>query len=122
MAPADREALGLLEAAAQAAPPAAPEGRLELARQDRFAAWLTECGWLYLRANPAKKSCIRPGWPDFTIFHAGRVLLLEFKLEGETSSPPQAHVAALLERAGFSRLEVHTALEAIKITEQFFGL
>ena len=48
----------------------------------------------------AKRAGMRPGWPDFEIFHDGRVLFAEIKTATGRLSPAQRECHALLATTG----------------------
>ncbi len=67
-----------------------------------FVAWLKAEGICYLRARSDKRSTISPGWPDFSIFVAGRALFIECKDIGGKLSADQQLVHDQLRKAGMT--------------------
>lgn len=110
MNPADRKAIG------QQTTDEAEEAynaRIERYEDKIFANYLRLKEFLFLRANPARKSTIKPGWPDYTIFHAGHVLFIELKSPGKNLRPDQDEVCKQLTLEGFPVHVCHSAKDAI---------
>ena len=61
-----------------------------------FEAWLRLNEIPYLHSRMDKKSTIRVGWPDFSIFYEGKTVFVEFKKPGGVLSQDQLDVAAEL--------------------------
>lgn len=76
----------------------------------------------YINHRPDVKSGIRSGWPDFSIFLAGRCLFLEAKTETGVVSPKQWICIADLERAGNTVKIVRSASEAISAVQIWAGI
>jgi hypothetical protein len=78
---------------------------------------------LVIHTDPRKRSPIRPGWPDFSIFGTrGLTLFIEFKVGQNQCSAVQEEVIAELRAAGFTVLVLHTYKEAVEATLDFFNL
>lgn len=75
----------------------------------------------YINHRPDVKSGIRSGWPDFSIFLAGRCLFLEAKTAKGEVSPRQWLCIADLERSGNPVKIVRSASEAISAVERWLG-
>lgn len=76
----------------------------------------------YINHRPDLKSGIRSGWPDFSIFLAGRCLFLEAKTEKGEVSPKQWLCIADLERSGNPVKIVRSASEAISAVMEWAGV
>jgi hypothetical protein len=76
---------------------------------------------LVIHTDPRKKSPIRPGWPDFSIFSRySQTLFIEFKVGDNTLSTVQEEVIAELRAAGFTVLVLHNYADAVEATLDFF--
>jgi hypothetical protein len=110
MSVADRKAIGqqTIEEATQAY-----HARIEREEDKIFHNYLLLNGCMFLRANPARKSTILPGWPDYTIFYEGAVFFVELKSKGKKLRPSQDEVCKQLTVSGFTVRVCYSAQEAI---------
>lgn len=97
------------------------EQRSERASQKTFASWLGLRGIYFIQARSDKRSTIRVGHPDFTIFARGRVLFVEMKSPTGRLSEEQQRCIAELTAEGFPVVIARNALEAILATRQFLA-
>jgi hypothetical protein len=119
MSPEDRRLIGQQSASeAQCALCASLERR----QQKLFASWLQYRELYYIQARSDKRSTIRVGHPDFTIFHNHKVLFIEMKSENGVLSTDQQECGLRLMKQGFVWLVCHNAREAIDQTKEFFKL
>jgi VRR-NUC domain len=121
MSPDDRKLLGKAGRTAAECIERA-EARTERAAQKLFASWLSLRSIYFIQARADKRSTIRAGHCDFSIFHAGKVLFIEMKGPGGRLSPDQETCIAELIEKGFSVVVAHSAVEAIASTKQFIGV
>jgi hypothetical protein len=77
---------------------------------------------LVIHTSPAKKSPIKLGWPDYTIFKGGKILFIEFKVGANVLSEDQRTVIAQLLTEGFTVRVLYSYTEAVKGTLEFFEL
>ncbi len=133
MSPEDQQALGDISHGSPEPPkpPAAPPEiqkitKLERDEQRVFANWLLrheaqdELSYDWSRTD--KRSTSRIGKLDFVIYGAvGKSLHLEFKQPGGRVTPEQAKEIIRLTKLGHVATIVHSADEAIKLTESFFS-
>jgi len=111
MSAADRKAAGQKTAGeAQAAFVV----RSEKKEQDILIQWLHLRGYPFCRARMDKKSTINEGWPDFTVFHNGKVALVEMKVPGGKLSFPQEMCIKALCAEGILVTVCYSAAEAIE--------
>ena len=94
----------------------------ERAEQRLFSSWLSLRGIYFVRPRDDKKSTVRAGHPDYSLFHAGKVLFVEMKVPGGRLSEEQNECALKLTEAGFEVATTYGAAEAIAKTRQFFGI
>jgi VRR-NUC domain len=121
MSPADRKALGKGGVTASEAI-AKAEAKSERAAQKLFASWLSLRSIYFITARPDKRSTIRIGHCDFSIFHAGKVLFVEMKgPRGRLSEEQEQCIGELLDK-GFRVALAYSAVEAIQVTREFFGV
>lgn len=87
-----------------------------------FAQFLRGKGIEFINARSDRESTIAPGWPDFTLIHPQRpVLLIEFKdKEGKVSSA-QRECHASLAAAGFTVHVVRDLGIAIELVTQWLS-
>jgi hypothetical protein len=88
-------------------PPSKVERDTERKLHHMFEAWLRLNEIPYVHSRMDKKSTIRVGWPDFSIFSEGKTVFVEFKQAGKELSPEQIVVTAELISEGFE-VSVHT--------------
>jgi hypothetical protein len=87
-----------------------------------FEAWLMLNEIPYVHSRMDKKSTIRVGWPDFSIFYARQTVFVEFKQAGKQLSPEQHAVRNELIAKGFE-VSIHTDPgEAIIWTKAALGI
>ena len=93
-------------------------------RQDQkiFSAWLSQRGLYFIQARADRKSTIRIGHPDFSIFRDGRTLFLEMKCPHAQPSREQIQCLNALRSAGFEAEIVRSAASAIETTKRYFDL
>jgi hypothetical protein len=77
---------------------------------------------LVIHTSPAKKSPIKAGWPDYTIFKGGKILFIEFKVGENVLSEEQETVIAQLLTEGFTVCVLFNYAEAVEATLAFFEL
>jgi VRR-NUC domain len=94
----------------------------ERAEQRLFSSWLSLRGIYFVRPRDDKKSTIRTGHPDYSLFHSGKVLFVEMKVPGGRLSEEQNECMMQLRKAGFTVVTAYGAAEAIAKTRQFFGI
>ncbi len=87
-----------------------------------FVAWLKAEGICYLRARSDKRSTISPGWPDFSIFVAGRALFIECKDIGGKLSADQQLVHDQLRKAGMSVRIAFSLQECVEAVLEWSGV
>ena len=98
--------------------------RLEREMHNGFSSWLNlrKQFFGFVHTNPVRKSTIKKGFPDFTVLHHGRVLLIEFKVPPNGLTPDQKDVFHELSVSG-NQIYVCTTLEdAIHLTIEYFNL
>jgi hypothetical protein len=98
--------------------------KLEREMHNGFSNWLNlrKRFFSFVHTNPVRKSTIRKGWPDFTVLHRGRALLIEFKVPPNSLTAEQKDVFQELSVAG-NQIYVCTTLEdAIHLTIEHFNL
>lgn len=110
ISPSDRQALGRAGLTAEEARQHATL-RIERGDHNGFINYCNLRGILFVHASPVRRSTIRVGWPDFSLFHSGGVLFLEFKVRPNTLTTDQAEVRRELETAGF---RYHVALFTLR--------
>jgi hypothetical protein len=96
--------------------------KTERAEQKIFAAWLSRHEIYFITAQANRRSTIRVGHPDFSIFHGSRTLFLEMKAPHAQPSREQIQCLNELRTAGFSAEIVRSAASAIETTKGYFGL
>ena len=87
-----------------------------------FEAWLKLNQIPYLHSRMDKKSTIRVGWPDFSIFYEGKTAFVEFKQAGKQLSHEQITVAAELISEGFEVSVQTKPGQAILWTKSALGI
>ena len=70
----------------------------------QFEAWLILNQIPYVHSRMDKKSTIREGWPDFSVFYRAKTVFVEFKKPGEDLKPKQSIVVKELRVMGFEVL------------------
>jgi VRR-NUC domain len=121
MSPADRKELGKAGRTAAECIERA-EARTERAAQKLFGSWLSLRSVYFIQARSDKRSTIRVGHPDFSIFHAGKVMFIEMKSPSGQLSQEQNECRLGLSRQGFTVAVARGAAEAIAVTKEFFGI
>jgi hypothetical protein len=111
---------------------AADERKAELAMHNQFSAYLNlrKAVFGYVHANPRKRSTIRRGWPDFTVFckvmlgprPKTAAALIEFKAVGGRISPDQLQCFGELSAAGIDVVICTTTGDAIEQLIEYFEL
>ena len=98
--------------------------RLERKLHAEFSGFLRRHEFsLVIHTDPRKRSPIRPGWPDFSIFGTrGLTLFIELKVGQNQCTAVQEEVIAELRAAGFTALVLHTYKDAVEATLDFFSL
>lgn len=120
MSPEDRAMLGRAGMTAEEAS-AKSEARSERQSQRTFSSWLSLREIYFITPRSDKKSTIKPGHPDFTIFARGRVLFIEMKTSTGRLSDEQSQCVAELIAEGFTVVIARNALAAIVATRRFLG-
>jgi hypothetical protein len=88
-----------------------------------FESWLMLNELDYVHARMDKKSTIKAGHPDFTIFGPkGTTVFVEIKVPGKTLSVDQMAVMLSLLRKGHHYMVCHSDVEAINFTAPKVGL
>lgn len=89
---------------------------------DGLCAYLYKNGLMFIRARTDQKSTIVSGWPDITICHGGRCLLIELKaLKGKTSFA-QDRVIENLRANGNNVVLARSVEQAISAVQAWLGL
>jgi hypothetical protein len=79
--------------------------------------WCKDQGAAYIRARSDMMSTIQRGAPDFTIFHQGRVFLIECKSRTGKLKPEQIGWAMMAERNKFQVHVVRSMAEFMEIVK-----
>jgi hypothetical protein len=87
-----------------------------------FEAWLRLNELPFIHSRMDKKSTIRVGWPDFSIFSEGKTVFVEFKQAGKQLSQEQVAVAAELISKGFEVSVQTEPGQAILWTKSALGI
>ena len=87
-----------------------------------FEAWLRLNEIPFIHSRMDKKSTIRVGWPDFSIFYEGKTVFVEFKQAGGVLSPEQITVSSELISDGFQVSFKTEPGEAILWTKEALGI
>ena len=87
-----------------------------------FEAWLRLNEIPFIHSRMDKKSTIRVGWPDFSIFSEGKTVFVEFKQAGKQLTPEQMAVANELISKGFEVSVQFYAGQAIHWTKTALGI
>ena len=87
-----------------------------------FEAWLRLNEIPYIHSRMDRKSTIREGWPDFTVFRHGVVCFIEFKIAGNGLSEHQEGVIKELQRATFLPLVTGSVSDAIAWIKGMIGM
>ena len=98
--------------------------RSETKERKQFEQWLE---WhpeiVVCSARTDKRTTIKKGWPDFSLFCApGLTLFLDFKSTGKTLDEDQQKVRDQLVAAGHTFLVPYSAGEAIREVKEFFRI
>ena len=96
--------------------------RSETIERKQFEQWLKLNGLVWVGARTDKKSTIKVGWPDFSIFWDAKSLFGDFKSTGKTLTQDQEEVKEDLERSGFTVHVWYSADQAIRDAKKFFQL
>lgn len=102
-------------------PPSMPEDAVALEIEQLhypILQWCKDQGAAYIRARSDMMSTIQRGAPDFTIFHNGRVFLIECKSKTGKLKPEQIGWAMLAERNLFKVHVVRSMSEFLEIVKQ----
>src|SRR5258708_541725 len=112
----DRKAVGQLsmEEAAQRF-----INRNERVQHGLLCSYLDLNRFVYIHANPTKKSTIQVGAPDFIVFYSGKCLFLELKGPEGKLSEDQTEFIKRLVKVGFYTHIPRSASEAITIIKQW---
>lgn len=105
-----------------------PKDEREL--HDQFIAWLRvhDKGPIpFIHSRMDRKSTIRSGWPDFSVFYAFNhkphcSCFVEFKMPGGAISDDQNECFNELMKAGLPVRVCYSLLEAIEFTREKLGL
>lgn len=87
-----------------------------------FLSWLHKNKLLYVYHRPDKRSGIVSGWPDFTIVHCGRCLLIEAKTASGKLSPIQDALHVKLRNQGNTVVIARSVPEAISAVQTWLGV
>jgi len=100
------------------------EQQLELDMHNEFSRWLTlrKKFVSFIHANPAKRSTIQKGHPDYTVISRNRCLMIEFKVPPNSLSPDQLDRFAELAVAGNDIMVCTSAGDAIHLVIEHFDL
>jgi len=96
--------------------------RREMEDHRIFKSWCQLNQIYYLRSREDKAVTIQVGHPDFSLFHKGLTLFIEFKRPGEVLSKKQEERQEWLTREHFDYLVCYSAEEAIKGAKRFFAI
>lgn len=122
--PKDRKTLGARAMTYKEAEQGA-EVKLEKDLHDQYLAYLRRNGFSMdqvIHAPMNKKSHLPEGWPDFTVFRDGKVMMIEFKVNYNKLSEKQEALLDRLISQGFSAYVLRNYSSAMLVTTQFFGL
>lgn len=87
-----------------------------------FLSWLHKNNLLYVYHRPDKRSGIATGWPDFTICHCGKCLLIEAKTPKGKVTPIQHMMHVHLNMNGNTVVIARSASEAISAVQTWLGV
>ena len=102
--------------------PVAKRSRSELEEQKVYHNWLLKNNVYVINPQSNKKSTIRKGHPDYTLFaYPNRVMMIEMKAPGQKPRPEQQACIDQLRTMNFVVMVVYSALEAIEVTRVWLG-
>jgi hypothetical protein len=120
MAPEDRQALGIRTPEERMIK---AESELERDLHHQFSGWLRRNGFSdFYHADPARRSTIQTGLPDFGIFRDSRIVFIEIKVGKNTLSDEQEVVFQRMGQQGNIILVCHSYEQCVKAVTGFFGL
>jgi hypothetical protein len=98
--------------------------RREIAMHNEFSGWLNMRRRIFsvIHADPARKSTIRKGWPDYTVLRGGRALCIEFKVPPNGLTSDQLDVFSELLTTGIDVYVCANVSDAIRITMEIFQI
>lgn len=119
MSPEDRKAIKQTTAEEDGA-----KYNQKLEREDHrtFSKWCSLNGIYYLWSRTDKAVTIQVGHPDFSLFHKGLTLFIEFKRPGQKLSKEQEDRKDWLTKQHFDYFVCYSAEEAIKGAKRFFAI
>lgn len=77
---------------------------------------------MFIRHRTDKKSGIQEGWPDITVCHVGRCLMLELKMPKGRVSPKQQFVIDSLRQHGNPVTIARSVEEAVSAVQTWLGV
>lgn len=95
--------------------------RTEKQEHKDFSNWLKLNRVLSRSDRMDKRTSGTVGWPDYELFHQGKVLFLEFKVAGNKLSLEQEAIISRLTGEGFIVAIPQSAAEAIRITRNWLN-
>lgn len=87
-----------------------------------FLSWLHKNKLLYVYHRPDTRSGIATGWPDFTICHCGKCLLIEAKTPKGKVTPIQHMMHLDLRANGNTVVIAYSAAAAISAVQTWLGV
>lgn len=85
---------------------------------EQFSQWLRLNGVPFIVSRFGVRATIRAGWPDFSMWHAGRACLVEMKAPGGKLTAVQKEVLAELELDGTPFLVAESVTAAITFARE----
>lgn len=89
---------------------------------EAFSAYLMKERLCFIHHRMDKKSGIQAGWPDFTICHVGKCLLVEVKTGKGKLSPIQENMCEVLQRRGNCVEIVRNVEQAVWAVQTWLGV
>ena len=119
MAPETRKAL---RCPTQPEADAKQERVAERKMHEQFEQWLRLNEILYVHSRMDRKSTIREGWPDFSVFRNAVSCFIEFKVPGKVPEPEQRECINELSNNGFPVIVAYSVADAINFAAAALGL
>lgn len=94
----------------------------EMDMHGAFSKWLKENGIRYIHATFGKRSTMTKDWPDYTLIHCNRALLIELKTEkGALTKGQQELFAKIARESGTVVYICRSVEEAVNFARQWLG-
>lgn len=119
LAPETRKAL---QCPTQPEADAKQERVAERKMHEQFEQWLRLNEIPYIHSRMDRKSTIREGWPDFSLFRHGVSCFIEFKVPGKLPEPKQKECINELMHNGFPVLVAYSVALAINFASEMFEM